>query len=82
MSHDFEIQRIVPRVITRGWQRIHDPQCTNAPCDCASRGSLVYERIADVFGDCIGCDGYILAALEDHPYCQSCARLKREGKEL
>lgn len=32
-------------------------------------------------GDCIGCDGYILAASEA-PYCPTCARLKAEGKAL
>lgn len=32
-------------------------------------------------GDCLGCDGYILAASEA-PYCPTCARLRREGKAL
>lgn len=32
-------------------------------------------------GDCTTCDGYILAASEA-PYCPTCARLQREGKDL
>lgn len=39
-----KIERIAPRDGV-GFKRIHDPQCTNNPCDCAERGSLVYEHI-------------------------------------
>lgn len=31
------------------------------------------------FGDCIGCDGYILDE-QDAPYCPSCARERRQMK--
>lgn len=77
-----ETQRISPRPLGLGWIRIHDPQCTNAPCDCADRGALIYECLAPVIGDCVSCDGYVLHA-EDAPHCPTCARLLRCGqKEL
>lgn len=38
-------------------------------------------RAKSALRDCETCDGYILAASEA-PYCPTCARLKREGKDL
>ncbi len=44
----------------------------------AQYGYLIDRIVAKSYGDCIGCDGYILA-LSEAPYCPTCARLRREA---
>lgn len=62
-------------------------ECGETGCgNCIEGGKCedCRELEADSVGalsDCIDCDGYVIEASEA-PYCPTCARLKREGKEL
>lgn len=60
------------------------------PCGCDAGANWQCEQhrglgitnviLVDGLGDCIACDGYVISTSEA-PYCPTCARLKREGKE-